>query len=700
MMIEEISLRHFRRFREASFNLREGLNVVKGPNESGKSTLLQAVLAALFWRADSTRLEVRESVTWGTTGGMRVELRGRADGRSFHLVKDFSAKRAELTWDGESESDPRHIQDRLREWLGVGSETAFRATAGIRQDEVASISEGGKEIGESLQSAVGGLESGPGAGRAREEIEKELAELLRGTRVAAKNPGPLARVEGEISILRRRREELSRAVEEREEARRRLAGLGGEAERARQRLEVLESLVRDTQEYMDIKEDVEDFRRRYQVLEISLKLLEEDESLAREEETRYGSLRKVLEEESEELGELERKRAAAEERRRALAHRLEEAAALHPRGWAPWVLAAGLTLVLAGLAGIALSPYLLALCLVGLGLVAVSLFPGGYLSFMAGGRRLRELQALVEEARAAETETAKAMERVVAGAGCSSLEGFQSLRKGYLELLARRKEIADRLEMLSIRGGDREKLEEEARRLAAEAGMRSRRLKDLKGRALDPEGLQRALREREELRRKLEDIRAEEVRCEVILAEGGHEEELLQVEEELAQLEEERRRLIRREKALRLALEWLERASSESMGSITSRLEEMTGRYLSRITGGRYSRVFMDGETLSVAVWSPEKGGEVGPESLSRGTVDQVYLAARLSLVDIICGDRRPPLLLDDPFVTFDPQRLERAMELLREYARGRQVIIFTCGDHYDAYADHMVNLSQDIIFS
>jgi predicted ATP-binding protein involved in virulence len=69
MKISEINLRSFRRFRQASISLDEGINVIKGPNESGKSTLVQAVLAAFYWKVDATRKEVRDSVTWGEDDG-------------------------------------------------------------------------------------------------------------------------------------------------------------------------------------------------------------------------------------------------------------------------------------------------------------------------------------------------------------------------------------------------------------------------------------------------------------------------------------------------------------------------------------------------------------------------------------------------------------------------------------------------------
>jgi len=50
-------------------------------------------------------------------------------------------------------------------------------------------------------------------------------------------------------------------------------------------------------------------------------------------------------------------------------------------------------------------------------------------------------------------------------------------------------------------------------------------------------------------------------------------------------------------------------------------------------------------------------------------------------------------MLLDDPFVTFDARRLDKAMEVLKDFSRGQQVIIFTCGDEYDRYANRVVQL-------
>lgn len=693
VIVERISLRNFRRFREAEFSLGEGINVVKGPNESGKSTLLQAVLAAFYWKADSTRREVRESVTWGEGDGFRLEIEGIAGEGHFRLVKDFSARRATLYWEEGETSDATRIEERVRDWLGLGSEAAFRATAGIRQDEVALIAEGGKQLGESLQVTVSGLEGGKGALRARDALRKELGDLLRGKRGAAvKNPGPLAEVEERIKVLRARGDELARAAEERLAARRSLAELEGEERVARERLEVLGNLARDSQERLEIEEDIEDFHRRYGQLAAAAELIAEDEELAELEKSKYTGVKALLEKERSELGDLELRRAGLAEQYRTVRRKLESAASSRHAPWAPWLLVAGMTAVLVGVAGVAFSPYLLLLALPGIALLLAALLPGGYLGFLREGRQARELRfqvAALEERR--EELDAEAL-RMVSRAGCASVQDFEALRMEYLELLARRKEIADKLEVL-VPDGETSGLEERARRLAMEVGMRERRLKELQGRVVDPLRLQEVLREMEVLRRRLDGLREERVRCEVVLSGEEVEEELLRVEEELAELEERRTRLSRRAEALQLALGWLERASGETLTSAARQLERLAGDYLERITGGRYGRVMVDGSTLDLSVWSPEKGGPVAPTSLSRGTVDQLYLAARLSLVEVLCGKRNPPLLLDDPFVTFDSVRLRSAMQLLREYARGGQVVIFTCGNAYDAFADRVVEL-------
>jgi uncharacterized protein YhaN len=64
-----------------------------------------------------------------------------------------------------------------------------------------------------------------------------------------------------------------------------------------------------------------------------------------------------------------------------------------------------------------------------------------------------------------------------------------------------------------------------------------------------------------------------------------------------------------------------------------------------------------------------------------------------LGLVRQVTQDRRPPLVFDDPFVTFDDDRARRAVGLLRSLASDHQVIYLTCSDRYDSVADAVIAL-------
>jgi hypothetical protein len=123
-------------------------------------------------------------------------------------------------------------------------------------------------------------------------------------------------------------------------------------------------------------------------------------------------------------------------------------------------------------------------------------------------------------------------------------------------------------------------------------------------------------------------------------------------------------------------------------------LEQHMAIDVAALTGGRYHRVRVDEQNLALTVWSPDRGDWVPVTVLSRGTVDQLYLAARLGLVRQVTQERRPPLILDDPFVTFDDDRALRALELLKQLAADHQVLYLTTSDRYDSLADKVVELS------
>ena len=94
------------------------------------------------------------------------------------------------------------------------------------------------------------------------------------------------------------------------------------------------------------------------------------------------------------------------------------------------------------------------------------------------------------------------------------------------------------------------------------------------------------------------------------------------------------------------------------------------------MTDGRYNRLLLS-EDLTL------RAGAEGETTLrevlcrSSGTEDQLYLALRLAVAETIAPEA--PLILDDALVRFDDNRMSRAMEVLKEISRDKQVILFSC---------------------
>ena len=152
--------------------------------------------------------------------------------------------------------------------------------------------------------------------------------------------------------------------------------------------------------------------------------------------------------------------------------------------------------------------------------------------------------------------------------------------------------------------------------------------------------------------------------------------------------------LHRRERVYALALDAITRAETATMARASVFLQAQMAADIDAVTASRYKRVRVDDTNLGIEVFAPERGGWVKAQQLSQGTVDVVYLAARLGLVRLVTGNGRPPLILDDPFVTLDDTRGPRALELLRRISADFQVIYLTTSDRYDAIADKVIEMA------
>jgi len=128
--------------------------------------------------------------------------------------------------------------------------------------------------------------------------------------------------------------------------------------------------------------------------------------------------------------------------------------------------------------------------------------------------------------------------------------------------------------------------------------------------------------------------------------------------------------------ALEFAQQTLSKAADELQRRFAPKISAQAQDIFCRLTGGRYDRLTLS-QDLSVNAGAENEDTLRTAQWRSDGTADQLYLALRLAVARELTP--HAPLILDDALVRFDDQRLAAALEILKEEAQTRQVILFSC---------------------
>jgi len=131
--------------------------------------------------------------------------------------------------------------------------------------------------------------------------------------------------------------------------------------------------------------------------------------------------------------------------------------------------------------------------------------------------------------------------------------------------------------------------------------------------------------------------------------------------------------------SIHLAMSTLERANTQLQGRFSPALGKRAAEIFSQLTGGAYSSVLLD-KTLRVSAEPAGSGVPRDAGRLSAGAADQLYLAVRLAICDLVLPEEDTvPIVLDDALASFDDRRCAAALEYLRQEAEKRQILLFTC---------------------
>jgi uncharacterized protein YhaN len=705
MRITSIHLQNVMRHADLSLELAPGLTIIRGPNEAGKSTVQRALEIALFRKSTSTAQELEGVRRWGAGDEPpQVTISFEEDGVTHQLHKRFAGSRGtvELRSGKDVVTDPATVEQLIVSATGLPSEKFFKATASVHHHELDDLDQDASTLRDRLQQSMSGADKGTYA------MRRKLEEAIRRYKSeGAKNPGYLRVARTEVDRLRSELATGEAALEQLEGERRALTE------------------VRDRRAGLDAKQLELTRGVEYSQRAVALK------RRGAEAEQRYNLYRRAAELQAE-LEQLEASHPASMsltslrsgvERLRSMEWRLSELRAelasepdlstydvsIPAPRWRPWALA-GIIASLAAVLIVIIGPALgLGETIVAVGAVVAA--TGVLTAYYALRqqrlmrdirlqnelrdeeirRRLRGRSQLVDDVREVERERGESL----AALDLPDLATAEQLLADETEHVARIDNA--RAELRGLFGGAEPPADAVEQRDAAAAetdecrhalaGMGRVGQEPEKSLATYESALRVVTAERE---RAVREEGQAEARVE---ANGADAEQVAATAEALAAAVERLAQIERRLRIYELTLTTLNEAERATMKKAARYLEQRMARDIDRITGGRYQQLRVDEENLQFTVFSPELGDWVDARALSQGTIDQLYLCARLGIVHQVTSPGNPPLVFDDPFVTFDDDRARLAIQLLRDASVDHQIIYLTISDRYDDLADRVIAL-------
>ena len=155
-------------------------------------------------------------------------------------------------------------------------------------------------------------------------------------------------------------------------------------------------------------------------------------------------------------------------------------------------------------------------------------------------------------------------------------------------------------------------------------------------------------------------------------------EKLAQMEEELEEINQKEENLLKENEAIDLAKQVLEIAYTKMKENVTPKFTENLSKNIENISDGKYKKVRINDEEGIIV--EKDNGEYVSSDRLSVGTIDQLYLSLRFGAIKELSKENMP-IILDEAFAYYDVERLENILKYINSEFKDNQVIILTCTD-------------------
>lgn len=684
MFVKSISADNFKKFNHLDVSFPADLTVVKGPNEQGKSSLLEALLAGLFYDPKKSNQQISALQSWNSDKLYSITITLEHNGQDIVLYKNFETR--ELTLENKNTSKKLNtystIGDYLYEIGALRSLALFESTACVKHDAMVSMTEGKREISQALQSLMTASGEGVSSEKILKKINESISSLLRGTKQQAKNPGLLKKLENEIAENLTRKDKIVASLADMESKSAYLADTNSTLENLRKDYEMHDSQYQKNITYFKTIQDLEKLHLQVDransdfdtLMEIANKKgyfvvqLEKMKGLRSIDLEKLYGQKEVLHAKQVKLKSITAEtKEINTDKKKSTSH----VKMVH-------VGISALFFIIGFLGFIRTELF----ALWGLFVAAFTysfIFRQGIVTHT--GKQLNaELESLEHEIAVLE----KQMNKILEENGVKTDDELVAKIKKYNEFGQELAKLESKEEGI-LRSGSFEDFKKERNELLKRIAIEETKISDEEKVTPPTATTQRTLEhDRERVKLELDKVEKEVSRLQAIMHSEFSREDLVKTEEEIEYKQVQKRNAENKLKILELLTETLTEAQTRTIAQSRAVIEDYMRRYLPAITNGRYTNVRIK-DDLTFEVWSDEKKGMVVPEeNLSRGTVDQFYLAARFAVLALLNKGTRSLVLLDDPFSAFDNTRREKTKQMLADMTESFQIILFTHASDYD----------------
>lgn len=165
------------------------------------------------------------------------------------------------------------------------------------------------------------------------------------------------------------------------------------------------------------------------------------------------------------------------------------------------------------------------------------------------------------------------------------------------------------------------------------------------------------------------------------------------IETDLQKAEDLHKELNDKSKAYKLAKKVLEDLGEEIRYEFAPKLNEEISKIIKRITNNKYNDIKLD-RNIDIKMYDTQTNSLESIKSYSTGTIDQIYISMRLGIINLI-SNQSIPLFFDDSFVNYDILRLTKILEYLEKESQNRQIILFTCHHREQELLNKDINIIE-----